>query len=928
MRFIGLWCLLFLLVALASPATSHQVGGDSYLHINITDDRIQAQWGIALFSFSNVLALDNNTDGKIAPEEAQEHLGMMADYALARLKLATADGACTLHPGAHEVAGRYAIIRFTPRCAKPWQSLSLEYRLFFDIDPLHRGLLRLEHQGRTYTGIFIPSRHAQTFQFAVARPWQPFVEYVIEGIWHIWIGFDHILFLVALLLPAVLQRRGRQWEPVGNFRAALASVLKIVTAFTLAHSLTLGAAALDVITPPARLIESVIAISVVVAAMNNLFRIISPRHLVGLTFAFGLIHGFGFASVLQELGLPHEALLLSLLGFNLGVELGQMAIVGMALPLAYALRHQWLYRHVVLPFGSVVIAGMALLWFGERAFDLPPLLPEAPAFDLRAELQGVAPYWFSHMMQPLVSVGTMGLIIVGAAWILLQAGKRAWPLSSWRRIASRALVQYGVVGAIGLIVLGLGMAFSAARQEAGRMAVAAEVSGQLAEPLRHRLRIAEPRDIVYQTQVEALREAITYLAQQSPTGQTPQGVSGVLAQLGTGNTAGAQALLRHATELAASRGDAAAAAAAERARGAVNLLDDTQSALEAFRRAAELDPQSWRGHIQLASLLAHVQQYVEAEAVAHRALELAQAMHDPASVGLAYENLGTVYHAKGEWQEAEAMYREALNTYRVLGDESAMARVFTHVGTLYDLWRRPDRALAMYRDALALHQKLSDQEGMAVDYANLGAVYATRGLYEQSEAMYREALKLNEVLHRKAGLALVYADLGRLYQRRGDGQQAAQMYRQALTLDEALNYQPGMASHYSNLGLLSRQVGDTDQAAAMWRHALRIDKALGNQLGLAINYANVAHIYQLQGDLAGAETMYQRALAANEHLGRHSGRAANYAQLGHLYRQRGELQRAEEMYRQSLRLFDVAGSPAGAAQVQAWLERVKAASQE
>jgi hypothetical protein len=88
--------------------------------------------------FGNVLALDNNSDGKIAHEEAQEHLGMMADYALARLKLATVAGACTFQPGNHEVAGRYAIIRFTPRCPKPWQSLSLEYRLFFDVDPPNR----------------------------------------------------------------------------------------------------------------------------------------------------------------------------------------------------------------------------------------------------------------------------------------------------------------------------------------------------------------------------------------------------------------------------------------------------------------------------------------------------------------------------------------------------------------------------------------------------------------------------------------------------------------------------------------------------------------------------------------------------------------------------------------------------------------------
>jgi hypothetical protein len=297
---------------------------------------------------------------------------------------------------------------------------------------------------------------------------------------------------VALLLPAVLQRQREQWEPVSNFHAALVSVVKIVTSFTLAHSLTRGAAVLDVITPPARLVESLIAISVMVAALNNLFRIIPARYLVGLTFVFGLIHGFGFASVLQELGLPHEALLLSLLGFNLGVELGQMAIVGMVLPLAYALRH------------SVAVSsrGAAVRLVGNRGHRL-----------------------------------AIVLIFVGAAWVFFQAGKRAWPLSRRGRMASRHLVRYGALGAIGLIMLGLGMAFSAVRQAARRMAMAAEVSEQLAEPLRHRLRIAELRDIAYQTQPVALREAITYLAHQSPMRQTPQRVSGVLAQLGTMQTA-------------------------------------------------------------------------------------------------------------------------------------------------------------------------------------------------------------------------------------------------------------------------------------------------------------------------------------------------------------------------------------------------------
>src|SRR5687767_4757299 len=141
MRDMRLWCLLSLLMALASPVVSHQVGGDSYLHLKVDQESIQAQWGIALFSFGNALALDGDNDGKIANDEAQERLGTMADYALARLKLSMADGACTLQPGDHEVAGRYAIVRFTPHCPMPLDAVSIEYRLFFDVDPLHRGLL-------------------------------------------------------------------------------------------------------------------------------------------------------------------------------------------------------------------------------------------------------------------------------------------------------------------------------------------------------------------------------------------------------------------------------------------------------------------------------------------------------------------------------------------------------------------------------------------------------------------------------------------------------------------------------------------------------------------------------------------------------------------------------------------------------------------
>ncbi|WP_395405408.1 HupE/UreJ family protein [Pseudoduganella sp. UC29_106] len=205
----------------------------------------------------------------------------------------------------------------------------------------------------------------------LTRPtrWTQFAAYVRHGVWHIWIGFDHILFLISLLLPAVLVRRDRQWHEAPAFRGAAMDVLKIVSAFTLAHSVTLSLAALHVMSLPSRWVESAIAASVAVAALNNIVPVVRGKRWLA-AFVFGLVHGFGFASVLADLGLPRDALALALVGFNVGVEIGQIAIVAAFLPLAYAVRGTWLYRRVMLVGGSCAIALLAALWFGERAFDL------------------------------------------------------------------------------------------------------------------------------------------------------------------------------------------------------------------------------------------------------------------------------------------------------------------------------------------------------------------------------------------------------------------------------------------------------------------------------------------------------------------------------------------------------------------------------
>ena len=173
--------------------------------------------------------------------------------------------------------------------------------------------------------------------------------FFLLGVEHIATGYDHLLFLLALILCG------------GN----LVSLLKIITAFTLAHSITLGAAALDIITLPSTFVEAVIALSIAYVAFENLFPRFAVSHRWHISFLFGLVHGFGFSSVLKEIGLPKDSLIWSLLNFNLGVEAGQLIAVLIVVPLLMQLRKTSYESRVVRGLSTaVLVVGLAL--FAER----------------------------------------------------------------------------------------------------------------------------------------------------------------------------------------------------------------------------------------------------------------------------------------------------------------------------------------------------------------------------------------------------------------------------------------------------------------------------------------------------------------------------------------------------------------------------------
>jgi len=362
---------LLLLLCLQLPAWAHKAS-DSYLVVGAKGTEVTAQWDIALRDIDFALGLDSDGNAEITWGELRQRQADIAAWALPRLAIARG-GPCPLQLKQLQVDdhtdGSFAVLQLSGACPAQTGDLSLSYRLLFDLDGLHRGLLRVTVDGTGHTTVLSPTSGTLRFAAGEVSRLKQFQQYLVEGVWHIWIGFDHILFLLSLLLPAVLVHADNRWRGAERFGQAGREVLWVVTSFTVAHSITLSLAALGLISLPSRLVESAIALSVVLAAANNVWPVVAHRRWV-VAFCFGLIHGFGFASVLAELGLPTDALALSLLGFNLGVEVGQLAIVATFLPIAFALRHTTFYRKGVFVWGSLLTMLVAGVWLVERAFDI------------------------------------------------------------------------------------------------------------------------------------------------------------------------------------------------------------------------------------------------------------------------------------------------------------------------------------------------------------------------------------------------------------------------------------------------------------------------------------------------------------------------------------------------------------------------------
>ncbi len=377
-----------MLLSMATLASAHKAS-DAYLQIDATAQGTAVRLDVALRDLEAALDIDTDQDGKLTWAEVKAAWPAIEQYALAGVTIA----GCPLRVDGRALErrndGAYAVLMLSSPCVLP-AAPAIGYTLLREVDPTHRGIVKLQRPGQPVVVMLLDPTRASSGGMgagpaasgapaasgvvaASAAPTASAWGFLKDGIHHIVTGYDHVLFLLCLLLPSVMRRTRDGWRPVERLSQAVLPVVGIVSAFTVAHSITLALAALKVISLSPAFIEPAIAVTIILAALDNIWPIFPVRRVV-VTFFFGLIHGFGFANVLSELNLPTSQFVWALLEFNIGLEIGQLMIVCGVTALLFGLRQRASYPSWVIRGGSFAAIVVGVLWLIERTANVS-LLP-------------------------------------------------------------------------------------------------------------------------------------------------------------------------------------------------------------------------------------------------------------------------------------------------------------------------------------------------------------------------------------------------------------------------------------------------------------------------------------------------------------------------------------------------------------------------
>jgi hypothetical protein len=349
----------------AATSASAHTSAATFMSINaVSDSAVNATIDIDVRDLNHFLNLDSNNDAAITWAELTRASAAIETLVLSHTHLRTSSGICNV-AGRDALAlaehgdGLYAHLSLRFTCVNADASLRVDDSGWFALDTNHRALLEFVDTDGSRVQAILSSTTPQ-WQMA-ERPLARMQHFLSEGIRHLITGYDHLAFLCVLLLA--LARR-RPAEPPAPLVTVMRRAFVVITSFTIAHSCTLLLAATGRLVLPSRPVEVIIAASVAIAACLNLSRS-AGKHGWKLAFAFGLVHGLGFAGALAELA-SERIDLMALAAFNVGIELAQVACAALAVPLIW-----WVFRNarserVVLPLASLAVAGVAASWVVTR----------------------------------------------------------------------------------------------------------------------------------------------------------------------------------------------------------------------------------------------------------------------------------------------------------------------------------------------------------------------------------------------------------------------------------------------------------------------------------------------------------------------------------------------------------------------------------
>ena len=372
-------------VFLSVPALAHQTG-NSYLVVTESNGRLQIELDFIVRDLGNLLQPSKPSDAPVpspvppaatpTPEQLQAMQPAITQVIQESLGVQLNEEAQPLEFVSQSVVlrndGLYVRQRFTsPSIAPEIKFVVVRYSFFNQNDKLGRAFFKLQLGKEEISSVFDSSTQTQRFALGDTKRWSTIGLFTHEGAWHIWGGPDHLLFLLTLLLPGLMllhRATGTTETDSNGTKTAAWFALKLITAFTLAHSITLLASVLDVISLPSRWIESAIALSIMISAALNLQTRIQWSQWK-LAFIFGLIHGMGFANGLRELGLSQTYFIETVLAFNVGVELGQIAaVVAVGIPIILLAR-QARTKQLVMTYGSWGVLLISGIWLVQRLMD-------------------------------------------------------------------------------------------------------------------------------------------------------------------------------------------------------------------------------------------------------------------------------------------------------------------------------------------------------------------------------------------------------------------------------------------------------------------------------------------------------------------------------------------------------------------------------